>query len=160
MKKIHLSSPQFRLQGVQTIIFLGDFCSHGIKNWKSWPTFFKFQSMSILVIYSNRWQETVSMPQWSIAALFKNIQILKFKSQQTFAFFAAVNHFSRPLRKQNLTGSKGHGLWLVDFHPLCVFLWFKAHCLWLKLELTAAKNSIVKAAFQLKSSHLYEKCSK
>ena len=45
-------------------------------------------------------------------ALLKNTQILKFKSQMTFEFFAAVSHLSRPFRKQNftLTGSKGHGL--------------------------------------------------
>ena len=37
---------------------------------------------------------------------------MKFKSQLTIAFFAAVNHLNGPLRKQNftLTGSKGHGL--------------------------------------------------
>ena len=47
-----------------------------------------------------------------LTALFKNTRILKFKSQLTFAFFAAVNHLNGPLRKQNftLTGSKGHGL--------------------------------------------------
>ena len=44
-------------------IFWWHFCSHGIKNWKSWPKFFKFESMSILVIYRNRWQEIISMPQ-------------------------------------------------------------------------------------------------
>ena len=35
--------------------------------------------------------------------------------QLTIAFFAAVNHLNRPLRKQDftLTGSKGHGLRLV-----------------------------------------------
>ena len=33
-------------------------------------------------------------------ALFINMQIVKFKSQLTFAFVAAVNHLSRPLRKQ------------------------------------------------------------
>ena len=46
------------------------------------------------------------------SALFTNMQILKFKSQLTIAFFAAVNHLNGPLRKQNftLTGSKGHGL--------------------------------------------------
>ena len=44
--------------------------------------------------------------------LFKNMQILKFKSPLTFAFFAAVNHFSRPLRKEKFTSmaSKGSGL--------------------------------------------------
>ena len=43
------------------------------------------------------------------------MRILKFKSQLTIAFFAAVNHLNGPLRKQNftLTGSKGHGLRLV-----------------------------------------------
>ena len=48
----------------------------------------------------------------TITALFTNMRILKFKSQLTIAFFAAVNHLDRPLRKQNftLTGSKGHGL--------------------------------------------------
>ena len=45
-------------------------------------------------------------------ALFKNTLTLKVKSQLTFAFFAAVNHLSGPLRKQNFTytGSKCHGL--------------------------------------------------
>ena len=43
------------------------------------------------------------------------MRIVKFKSQLTIAFFAAVNHLSRPPRKQNftLTGSKGHGFWFV-----------------------------------------------
>ena len=56
-----------------------------------------------------------------ITALFINTWILKFKSQLTFAFFAAVNHLSAPLRKQKFTstGSKGHGLWLADFDPFC-----------------------------------------
>ena len=76
--------------------------------------------MSIPVIHSNRWQETVSMPQ-SIAALFKNMGILKFKSQLTFAFFVALNHLSRYLSKQNLTGSKGHWFAIGWFRSaLCV----------------------------------------
>ena len=47
-----------------------------------------------------------------ITALFTNMRIVKFKSQLTIAFFAAVNHLNGPLRKQNftLTGSKGQGL--------------------------------------------------
>ena len=51
----------------------------------------------------------------TITALFTNMQILKFKSQLTIAFFAAVSHLNGPLRKQNftLTGSKGQGLWFV-----------------------------------------------
>ena len=38
------------------------------------------------------------------------MRILKFKSQSTIAFLAAVNHLNGPLRKQNFTlmGSKGH----------------------------------------------------
>ena len=48
----------------------------------------------------------------AFTALFTNMRILKFKSQLTIAFFAAVNHLNGPLRKKNfiLTGSKGHGL--------------------------------------------------
>ena len=48
----------------------------------------------------------------ALTALFTNMQIVKFKSQLTIAFFAAVNHLSGPLSKQNftLTSSKGHGL--------------------------------------------------
>ena len=51
----------------------------------------------------------------NFTTLFKNMQIWKFKSPLTFAFFAAVNHFSRPLRKEKFTsmGSKGSGLWFV-----------------------------------------------
>ena len=53
------------------------------------------------------------------------MRILKLKSQQTIALFAAVNHLNGPLRKQNftLTGSKGHGFWFVigEFRSvLCV----------------------------------------
>ena len=48
----------------------------------------------------------------TLTALFTNMRILKFKSKLTIAFFTAVNHLNKPLRKQNftLTGSKGHGL--------------------------------------------------
>ena len=51
----------------------------------------------------------------NFTTLFKNMQILKFKSPLTFAFFAAVNHFSRPFRKEKFIsmGSKGSGLWFV-----------------------------------------------
>ena len=59
----------------------------------------------------------------SVTALFTDMRILKFKSQLTIAFFAAVNHLNGPLRKQNstLTGSKGHGLWSVigGFRSVC-----------------------------------------
>ena len=33
----------------------------------------------------------------------KIVRILKFRSQPTIAFFAAVNHLNGPLRKQNFT---------------------------------------------------------
>ena len=36
----------------------------------------------------------------AFTALFKNTRTLKFKGQLTFAYFAAVNHLSGPLRKQ------------------------------------------------------------
>ena len=56
---------------------------------------------------------------------FSKTQSLKFKSQLTFTFFAAVSHLGGPLRKQNFTytSSKGHGLWsvMMDFYPFYVF---------------------------------------
>ena len=57
-------------------------------------------------------------PSVLLTALFKITRILKFKSQLTFGFFAAVNHFryfSRAHKKHKFTsmGSKGHGLWFV-----------------------------------------------
>ena len=42
-------------------------------------------------------------PQIRIAPSFTNMRILKFGSQPTIAFFAAVNHLNGPLRKQNFT---------------------------------------------------------
>ena len=39
------------------------FCKFQGKTWKGWPNLFKFQSMSILVICSNRQQETKQF-QW------------------------------------------------------------------------------------------------
>ena len=41
-------------------------------------------------------------PQIRIA-LSTNMRILKFRTQPTIAFFAAVNHLNGPLRKQNFT---------------------------------------------------------
>ena len=44
-------------------------------------------------------------------ARFTNMRILKFKSQPTIAFFAAVNHLNGSQETQlYFTGSKGHGL--------------------------------------------------
>ena len=62
-------------------------------------------------VFVNKTLTTVSNLRL-VTALFTNMRILKFKSQLTIAFFAAVNHLNGPLRKQNftLTGSKGQGL--------------------------------------------------
>ena len=50
-----------------TIIFLGNFCRHGIKTRKSWLIFFfQVSVMSILATNSNRWHETVSIPKCSV----------------------------------------------------------------------------------------------
>ena len=38
-----------------------------------------------------------------LTAVFTNMRILKFKSQLTIWFFAAVNHLNGPFRKQNFT---------------------------------------------------------
>ena len=61
-----------------------------------------------------------------LTALFKNRQILKFKSELTFAFFPAVNDLSGPLRKQNftLTGSKDHGFVIFDWWLSICFVCF------------------------------------
>ena len=87
--------------------------------------------------------------------LFKNTQILKFKSQQAIAFFGGVNHLSRPLRKQNftVTGSKSHSLWFVigGFHPFFCVSVFQGSLLVILIWLTAAKSAYVKAAFELQS---------
>ena len=69
----------------------------------------------------------------TFTVLFKNMQTLKFKSQLTFVYFAAVSHPNGPLRKQNFTKRIQKvmvcDLWLVDFVRFCVFLCFKVHCL-------------------------------
>ena len=55
---------------------------------------------------------SIVLPISRLTALFTNMRILKFKTQLTIVFFAAVDHLNGPLRKQNftLTGLKGHGL--------------------------------------------------
>lgn len=53
---------QTNISCLQTNIF-GDFCSRGIK---SWPNVFKFPSMSILVVQSNRWQKQSKCPLYSL----------------------------------------------------------------------------------------------
>ena len=60
------------------------------------------------------------------SVLLRFSQTCKFWSSKaafTIAFFAAINHLNRPLRKENftITGSKGHGLWFsIHFVCLCV----------------------------------------
>ena len=83
-----------------------------------------FQSAIALLNYFNRFlqredpliylihtQMETFLNKLAVTALFTNMRILKFKSQLTIAFFAAVNHLNGPLGKQNfiLTGLKGHG---------------------------------------------------
>ena len=59
------------------------------------------------------WREFLFTNPRSIGKLLRILDMfLKFKSQLTIAFFAAVNHLNGPLRKQDLTlmGSKGQVL--------------------------------------------------
>ena len=48
------------------------------------------------------------------------MRILKFKSQLPIAFFTAVNHLNRPLRKQNFTSAGYKGSWfaICGFRPI------------------------------------------
>ena len=111
MKKIHVSNLQFHLQGAQTIIFLGDISAvMGLKIEKVGPGFSTFNSCPPLSFIATGDRKQSQCLNKVLLHFFKNMQILKFKSQLTFAFFIAVNHFSRTLRTKNLTGSKGHGL--------------------------------------------------
>ena len=87
-------------------------------NWLNHKTMInrkKISSLNVNVIISKFWFESFNPLPLQFTALFTNMRILKFKSQLTIAFFAAVNHLNGPLRKQNftLTGSKGQGLWFV-----------------------------------------------
>ena len=59
-----------------------------------------------------------------VTALFENMRILKFKSQLTIAFFAAVNHLNG-VQKVMVCDLR-----LAAFpDPFCVFLCFKVRCL-------------------------------
>ena len=60
---------------------------------------------------------------------FKNTRILKFKSQLTFAFFAAVNQLSGPLRKHtevHFNGFKRSWFvicdWWISIRYVCFFV--------------------------------------
>ena len=117
------------------------FCHVNLSRWGNRPTRSRIRDASNSLW---RWRCII------ITALFTNMQIVKFKSQLTIAFFTAVNHLNGPLRKQDftLTGSKGHCFWFVigGFRSvLCVSVSIKVRCLWSWLWLTAARNAIVKA---------------
>ena len=61
-------------------------------------------------------------PQIRIA-LFTTMRILKFRSQPTIAFFAAVNHLNGPLRKQNFS-SRVQKVMVCDLWILIRFVCF------------------------------------
>ena len=81
--------------------------------WRCW-----WQSSSFTWKFSRNKGKTKEMFKCIAYCPFKNTRILKFKSQLTFAFLAAVDHFrhfSGAHRKHKFTStcSKGHGLWFV-----------------------------------------------
>ena len=99
-----------------------------------------------------------------VTALFENMRILKFKSQLTIAFLAAVNHLNGPLRKQTwtLTGSKSHGLWFAmgGFpDPFCVSV-FRGSLLVIVVMIDGSEKRNCQGGFELWSSHVCEKRSK
>ena len=98
-----------------------------------------------------------------LTTLFTNMQILKFKSQLTIAFFAAVNHLNGPLRKQDSTlmGSKSQDLWFVIggfWSVLCVSV-FQGSLLVVIIMIDGSENAIAKVVFELERSHVCEKSS-
>ena len=92
---------------------------------------------------------TLGFSKLPLTALFKNTWILKFKSQLMFAFFIAANHLSRSLRKQKFVTDGFRS-------ALCLCV---ASLLVIVIILTAAKNAIAKAAFELQCSSVFEKRS-
>ena len=107
-------SSQFRLQGAQTIIFLGDISVvMGLKIEKVGPSFSSFNPCPSLSFIATGDRKPSQSLNKVLLHFFKNMQILKFKSQQTFAFFTAVNHFSRPL---------GNRTWRVQKVMVCDWL--------------------------------------
>ena len=62
----------------------------------------------------------------TFTVLFKNMQTLKFKSQLTFVYFAAVNHLKGPLRIQNfiINGFKRSWFVICDWRILLGFVCF------------------------------------
>ena len=157
MKKIHVSS-QFCPQGAQTIIFLGHISAvMGLKIEKVGPSFSSFNPCPSLSFIATGDRKQSRCLNKILLHFFKNMQILKFKSQLTFAFFTEVNHFSWPLRTQNLTGSKGHGLWLVQFSICFVcFCGSRLIACDCNYDWWQQKKNSCESGF----GELYEKCSK
>ena len=100
MKKIHAWS-QFH-QEAQTIIILGDLCSHSII--LSLKKLAKFQSMIIFVIHSKRWWETVPMPQLKLDHYFWNLIYAKthlsLSKNKTEHKLALLKQYKMPFRKR------------------------------------------------------------
>ena len=71
---------------------------------------------------TERWWKSLQLSNLRIA-LFTNMRILKFRSQPTIAFFAAVNHLNGPLRKQNFT-SRVEKVMVCDLWISIRFVWF------------------------------------
>ena len=100
-------------------IFWWHFCSHGIKNWKSGPKFFNFQSMSILVIILSQ-QVTGNSLNASIKYCCTFSKTCKFWSSKANWHF----HFSLP--SIILAELLGHRTWQVQKVMVCDWL-FSIH---------------------------------
>jgi len=154
---------------------------HDDTTWKSWPDFFELQSSFTFVIRSwwkitvnivstvlqSLWRKVVVLKackQALFTAFFINTRILKFKSQLTFAFFAAVNHLSGPLRKQKFTStsSKGHGLWLVigGFRSVLCFSVFQGSLLVIVIMIDGSKKRTCEGRFWTSEFACFQKRSK
>ena len=83
-------------------------------------------------------------PQIRIA-LFTNMRILKFRTQPTIAFFAAVNHLNGPLRKQNFTSRVQK---VMVFDPFCVSL-FQGSLLVIVIMIDGSEKRNCESGFEL-----------
>ena len=110
---------------------------------------------------SQRWVSGI-LPWW-LGTLLRFSETCELCSSQQLlrnAFFAAVNLLSGPLRKQKfaLTGSKGHvsHLWLVNFDPFCLFLFFKVRYLSYNYDWRQRKTYFRSNRWLEQSSHVSE----
>jgi len=62
------------------------FVGISLKFKKSWPNFFKFQSISILAIGSNKQQQAVSMPKYSMPEVTKRDHYFLYELKARFSF--------------------------------------------------------------------------